>query len=108
MLEFPVCASAGADLTGIATTSAGPGELWIGLDTGGTFTDAVALSGERRIVASAKALTTHWDLSIGLAEAIRRCMRLSPDERTQVRILASSGYCYNGRDIEALYHRLPE
>lgn len=46
-------------------------EIWIGLDTGGTHTDAVALNGERHVVASAKALTTHWDLSIGLGAAIR-------------------------------------
>ena len=46
-------------------------ELWIGLDTGGTYTDAVALDGARRVVASAKALTTHWDLSVGLGAALR-------------------------------------
>jgi N-methylhydantoinase A/oxoprolinase/acetone carboxylase beta subunit len=45
-------------------------EIRIGLDTGGTYTDAVALDG-RRVIASAKALTTHWDLSIGLGDAIR-------------------------------------
>ena len=48
-----------------------PAEIWIGLDTGGTYTDAVALDGERRVIAAAKALTTHWDLSLGLAEALR-------------------------------------
>ncbi len=46
-------------------------EIWIGLDTGGTYTDAVALDGARRVIASAKALTTHWDLSLGLAAALR-------------------------------------
>jgi N-methylhydantoinase A/oxoprolinase/acetone carboxylase beta subunit len=46
-------------------------EIWIGLDTGGTYTDAVALDAQRRVIASAKALTTHWDLSIGLAGALR-------------------------------------
>jgi N-methylhydantoinase A/oxoprolinase/acetone carboxylase beta subunit len=46
-------------------------ELWIGLDTGGTYTDAIALEGGRRVVASAKALTTHWDLSVGLGAALR-------------------------------------
>jgi N-methylhydantoinase A/oxoprolinase/acetone carboxylase beta subunit len=46
-------------------------EIWLGVDTGGTFTDAVALDDERRVMASAKALTTHWDLSLGLAGAIR-------------------------------------
>jgi len=48
---------------------------------------------------------TKWD-GIGLAEAVRRCMRLSSDERARVSILASSGH-YDGREIEALYHRLP-
>jgi N-methylhydantoinase A/oxoprolinase/acetone carboxylase beta subunit len=46
-------------------------DVRIGLDTGGTYTDAVALDERGRVVASAKALTTHWDLSVGLAEAIR-------------------------------------
>jgi hypothetical protein len=47
-----------------------------------------------------------WD-GINLAVAIRRCMRLSSDERARVSILAPSGN-YDGREIEALYHRLPE
>jgi hypothetical protein len=47
-----------------------------------------------------------WD-RIGLAEAIRRCMRLSANERARVSICASSGH-YNGRKIESLYHRLRE
>src|SRR6516165_793247 len=71
MRNVPVCAPAGADRSLVESTSGPLGEIWIGLDTGGTFTDAVALNGERRIVASAKALTTHWDLSRGLGEAIR-------------------------------------
>ena len=45
-------------------------DIWLGLDTGGTYTDAVALDGDRHIVASAKALTTHWDLAVGLGEAV--------------------------------------
>jgi hypothetical protein len=47
-----------------------------------------------------------WD-GISLAVAIRRCMRLSSDERARVSILAPSGN-YDGKEIEALYHRLPE
>lgn len=54
-------------------------EIWIGLDTGGTYTDAVALDGSRRVVATAKALTTHWDLSIGLAGAMRAVLDALPD-----------------------------
>src|SRR3984957_374813 len=53
-------------------------EIWIGLDTGGTYTDAVALDGARRVVASAKALTTHWDLSIGLGNAMRTLFEALP------------------------------
>src|SRR3979409_465695 len=45
-------------------------EIRIGLDTGGTYTDAVALDG-RRAVDTPTTLTTHWDLSIGLGNAIR-------------------------------------
>ena len=55
------------------------GEVWIGLDTGGTYTDAVALEGGRRVIASAKALTTHWDLSVGLAAALRSVLTTLPE-----------------------------
>src|SRR5271166_628409 len=47
------------------------GGLWLGLDTGGTYTDAVLLAEGRRVVATAKALTTHWNLAIGIGNAIR-------------------------------------
>src|SRR5580700_6264842 len=50
-------------------------DLWLGLDTGGTFTDAVLLA-ERRVIASAKALTTPWDLALGIGEAIRAVLEL--------------------------------
>ena len=54
-------------------------ELRIGFDTGGTYTDAVVLDGERRVIASAKALTTHWDLSVGLQAALRSVLDSLPD-----------------------------
>jgi len=50
--------------------------LWLGLDTGGTFTDAVLLADGRRVIASAKALTTPWNLAIGIAKAIRAVLDL--------------------------------
>ena len=53
-------------------------DIRIGLDTGGTYTDAVALDGER-VAASAKALTTHWDLSIGLGNAMRAVLAGLPE-----------------------------
>ena len=43
----------------------------IGIDTGGTYTDAVIVDmRDRKVVASSKALTTRGDLSIGVTEAL--------------------------------------
>jgi N-methylhydantoinase A/oxoprolinase/acetone carboxylase beta subunit len=53
-------------------------ELWLGLDTGGTYTDAVILKATREVVATAKALTTRQDLSIGLGGAIRAALAALP------------------------------
>lgn len=47
--------------------------LLLGIDTGGTYTDAVIVNdgdGSERVVATAKSPTTHHDLAIGLAGAI--------------------------------------
>ncbi|MGB7317907.1 MAG: hydantoinase/oxoprolinase family protein [Planktotalea sp.] len=44
--------------------------LLLGVDTGGTYTDAVLLRDEQEIVASAKALTTKHDLAIGIGGAV--------------------------------------
>ncbi|HWG71889.1 MAG TPA: hydantoinase/oxoprolinase family protein [Steroidobacteraceae bacterium] len=52
--------------------------LWLGLDTGGTFTDAVLLAEGRRVIAGAKALTTPWNLAIGIGGAIRAVLELLP------------------------------
>ena len=59
----------------------------IGIDTGGTYTDAVIVDLDRRaIVASAKAVTTHGDLSIGVSAALAR-------------VLADAGAGFDRRDI---------
>jgi len=44
--------------------------LRLGIDTGGTFTDAVLVNNDRRIVAAEKSLTTRFDLTIGIGEVI--------------------------------------
>ena len=47
--------------------------LLLGVDTGGTFTDVVIVqSQERTVLASAKALTTRHDLSIGVSNALMK------------------------------------
>ena len=43
----------------------------IGIDTGGTYTDAVVIdTQQRKVLTSAKALTTRGDLSIGVLESL--------------------------------------
>ena len=54
-------------------------ELWLGLDTGGTYTDAVLLEAGGRVLVSAKALTTREDLALGLGGAIRAILAKLPD-----------------------------
>jgi N-methylhydantoinase A/oxoprolinase/acetone carboxylase beta subunit len=61
-----------------AVAGDGPDELALGIDTGGTFTDAVLLAGGSRVVASAKALTTHWNLALGIGNAIRAVLAERP------------------------------
>ena len=73
-----------------AAGSNSPPEIWIGLDTGGTYTDAVALDGERRVIASAKALTTHWDLSLGLGDALRAVLGRLEAGREHVSLVSVS------------------
>ena len=45
--------------------------LLLGIDTGGTYTDAVIYDDAAGVVATAKALTTRHNLGIGLSEAAR-------------------------------------
>lgn len=52
-------------------------DYMLGIDTGGTYTDAVIYSEKAGIVAKAKALTTRHDLSIGIAGALENVLRSS-------------------------------
>ncbi len=49
----------------------------LGIDTGGTFTDAVLVDDSKRIVSAEKSLTTRFDLSIGIGDVIGKL----PSER---------------------------
>ncbi len=42
----------------------------LGIDTGGTFTDAVLLNAAREVVAASKSLTTRFDLAHGIAASL--------------------------------------
>lgn len=49
--------------------------ILIGIDTGGTYTDAAIIDqGQHRILATAKSLTTKGDLSIGVGAAMREAL----------------------------------
>ncbi len=55
----------------------------LGVDTGGTYTDAVLLRDEAEVIASAKSLTTRADLAEGVGAAIREVLDqsgLGPEE----------------------------
>ena len=57
--------------------------LLLGIDTGGTYTDAVLIRNEREVIASAKSLTTRHDLAIGVGGAVRAVLEQSgvtPDD----------------------------
>jgi len=63
----------------------------LGIDTGGTFTDAVLVDhGSGQVVAQAKALTTRADLSVGIREAMARVLAEIPDGAREVRLVSVS------------------
>ena len=65
--------------------------LVVGLDTGGTFTDAALLDmTERRVVASAKSLTTRHDLAIGVGNAIEALLTSWKGNRDDISLVSLS------------------
>jgi N-methylhydantoinase A/oxoprolinase/acetone carboxylase beta subunit len=64
--------------------------LMLGVDTGGTYTDAVLIEDESRVVASAKALTTRHDLAVGVGAAIDAVMTESSASAGDIAIVSLS------------------
>ena len=63
-------------------------KIGIGIDTGGTYTDAVIYNfDEKKLIAAAKALTTRQDLSLGILEALAK---LPDDELIKARLISLS------------------
>ena len=59
--------------------------LSLGVDTGGTYTDAVLIQDEKTVVATAKSLTTRHDLAEGIGKAVEAVLRdakVDPDQIT--------------------------
>ncbi|MDA7965714.1 hydantoinase/oxoprolinase family protein [Ruegeria sp.] len=64
--------------------------LALGVDTGGTYTDAVLIRDEQEVVASAKSLTTRADLAIGVGKAISAVLEASQIAPEQIALASLS------------------
>ena len=58
--------------------------LLLGVDTGGTYTDAVLIEDEKDVIASAKSLTTREDLAIGIGRAIEAVLSESQVNTSEI------------------------
>ena len=58
--------------------------LRLGIDTGGTFTDAVLVDDNKQIVNAEKSLTTRFDLSLGIGDVVAKLPAASLGEVSMV------------------------
>lgn len=64
--------------------------IFLGVDTGGTYTDAVLIRDEKDVIATAKSLTTREDLSLGIGRAIETVLSSSQIDPSQVSLASLS------------------
>lgn len=64
--------------------------LLLGVDTGGTYTDAVLIRDEETVIAKAKALTTRHDLAIGVGGAVRAVLAEAGVEAGEIALASLS------------------
>ena len=64
--------------------------IFLGIDTGGTYTDAVLWSERDGVIAKAKALTTRHDLSVGIAGAVERIVAETSVRPADIRLVSMS------------------
>lgn len=62
----------------------------LGIDTGGTYTDAVIFSETHGVLAKAKALTTRHDLSVGIAGAADAALAAAQIDSREIRLVSLS------------------
>ncbi|MEO0327260.1 MAG: hydantoinase/oxoprolinase family protein [Pseudomonadota bacterium] len=65
-------------------------EILLGIDTGGTYTDAVLFSDDKGVIAKAKSLTTKHDLSIGISGAVNAVMAEARDAAQDIKLVSIS------------------
>ena len=74
--------------------------LGLGIDTGGTYTDAVLVrADDGEVLASAKALTTRHDLSVGIANAIDA---VGPFDPTRIRLVSLATTLATNASVEGI------
>lgn len=62
----------------------------LGIDTGGTYTDAVLIRDEETVLASAKALTTRHDLAVGIGQAVDSVLKAGKIDPSDIRLASLS------------------
>ena len=62
----------------------------LGLDTGGTYTDAVLLDANQQVLASGKSLTTHDNLVLGLRNVVDKVVSDAHASRIQLVSLSTT------------------
>jgi N-methylhydantoinase A/oxoprolinase/acetone carboxylase beta subunit len=78
--------------------------LRLGIDTGGTFTDAVLVDDNKQIVNAEKSLTTRFDLSLGIGDVIAKLPNAALADVTMVSLsttLTTNSVCL--RAVARLY-----
>lgn len=64
--------------------------LFLGIDTGGTYTDAVLWSELAGVVAKAKALTTRHDLAVGISGAVDAVLETAAVDPAAIKLVSMS------------------
>ncbi len=79
-------------MTDISFTNNDPKIIYgLGIDAGGTYTDAVIVDIQKAtVLAKSKARTTHCDLSVGLGEAVDRVLGVIGDDGFEPRLVGVS------------------
>ncbi|PSL16591.1 hydantoinase/oxoprolinase N-terminal domain-containing protein [Shimia abyssi] len=64
--------------------------LSLGVDTGGTYTDAVLIRDEKEVIASAKSLTTRHDLAEGIGAAVSAVLQEAQTDPSEIALASLS------------------
>lgn len=78
----------------------------LGIDTGGTYTDAVLLDEAQNVLAKAKALTTHGALELGISEAITAVLHDSKQDSKDIALVSVSTTLATNAVVEGVSKRV--